>query len=306
MFRIFIPVCILSLLFCAHKGPPIRIDRVDPKLVRAVPINERQIMLSFSEDLDTLSIQPENFVVYSAEETLSILAAAKGNNINEVFLATARMRTVDYRIEGRVFDKSGRAGLFKSNFRGSAKPDTIAPWLTSYSKGARQHRFFLEFSEPVDTLSFKYSIIPKRQMSTKWQNLKQVYIVPSYEADSLNFDTTYYLYIKEIRDLSGNASPEYITAITRDSVYTPLFIRGKAMLFDSIVSAGIVLFERNGLLGISFVQHGEFKFEVRDSASYWTRVFSRGYYGAESLSTSDVGRIIFLNYQAPDLDSIIP
>ncbi len=296
---------IIFLLSCAHKGPPLRIDRIDPKIVNIVPINERQIMLNFSEELDTLSIETGNFVIHSDQETLGVLAATKGNNANQILLVTAKMNITEYKIDGKVSDKSGRVGIFRSNFRGSARPDTIAPWLISYSKGIRLYEFFLEFSEPVDTSSFRYLVLPRRRTDTKWQSLKRVYVIPSSNLDSLHFDTTYYLYVKEVKDLSGNLSPKHVTTITPDSLYNPLFIKGKAMLSDSIITDGIAVLERDNLLGLSLIRHGEFLFEVRDSSRYWVRIFSQGYYGAESLSISEVGRTIFLNLGAPDLDSII-
>jgi hypothetical protein len=135
--------------------------------------------------------------------------------------------------------------------------------------------------------------------------MKDVYIVPSNESDSFSYDTTYYLYLKKIKDLSGNQAPTFITTITPDTTYNPLFIKGKALLNDTVIPEGIALLERFQTIGISPLVRGEFLFEVRDSLSYFVRVFSQNFYGYDSISVSEGDNIINLFPGVVNLDSII-
>ncbi|MGB9720580.1 MAG: hypothetical protein ACPL28_03745 [bacterium] len=304
-YRYLISLTILASLFCAHKGPPLRIDRIDPKIRKITPINEHQITLDFSEELDTLNINANDFAIYTEEETLKIFAANPGITVDQILLTTDKMKHIEYEIHGKAFDKSGRMGIFKSKFLGSTKPDTIAPWLTHYSKGGRLKYFSLKFSEPVDTLSFKYNVFPKKAMQGKWQFMKNLSIVPANEYDSLSYDTTYYLYVKEIRDLSGNLAQPIVTCITPDTIYNPLFIKGKVLVNDTPVVKGIALIETDKILGICLISHGQFLFEVRDSNNYFVRAFSSNCYGADSVSASNIDNIINLNPGVYELDSII-
>lgn len=295
----------LVFLSCAHKGPPLRIDRVDPQIRKITPINEHQIALDFSEELDTLNINANDFAIYTEEETLKIFAANPGITVDQILITTDKMKQIEYKIQGKAFDKSGRMGIFKGKFSGTTKPDTIPPWLTHYSKGARQKYFSLRFSEPVDTSYFRYYVFPKKTTQTKWQYMKNLSIVPANEYESLSYDTTYYLYIKETRDLSGNLAQPFVTSITPDTMYNPLFLKGKAMLNDTPVIHGIALIERGQKIGVSLISKGEFLFEVRDSSSYFVRAFGSNCYGADSVSAGKSDNVINLNPGAFDLDSII-
>ncbi len=297
---IFIVVC----FYCAHKGPPLYVDRIDPKIKKVAPINNHQLMLFFSEDLDTLSYNSENFIVHTEHETLRIFVVCPGNTPDQLFLTTEKMNQIKYKITGKVFDKSGRMGTFTTHFVGSPKPDTIAPWVTHYSRGYRLKKFDLEFSEPVDTLSFKYYVMPKKKMQAKWQYLTKVSLIPISEVESLNYDTTYYLYVKDIIDLSGNHILHFATSITPDTTYNPLFIKGKALLNDTSINNGIAIIERNKILGISPVKQGEFSFEVRDSLKYLVHIIIPDFYGADSVSTSQINEIK-LKPGAIDFDSLI-
>ncbi|MGQ9701568.1 MAG: hypothetical protein ACUVQT_03840 [bacterium] len=297
-------ICTIICLYCAHKGTPLHVDRINPRITKITPINNHQLMLYFSEELDSLSNNLENFVIYTGQETLKIYAANPGNTLDQIFLTTEKMKQLEYEINGKVYDKAGRIGIFLAHFTGSTKPDTVAPWVTRYSKGSRLRNFSLEFSEPVDTISFKYYIIPKRTMQVKWQQLTKVSLTPLSEYDSFHYDTTYYLFIKDLMDLSGNHAQHFITSVTPDTIYNPLFIRGKALLNDTIINDGIAIIERERILGISMVKQGEYLFEVRDSLKYLAHIIIPNFYGAESISVSQKN-VIILNPGAIDFDSLI-
>lgn len=297
-------MCIIICLFCAHKGPPLHVDRINPRIRKVTPINNHQLMLHFSEELDSLSNNLENFVIHTGQETLRIYAVNPGNTSEQIFLTTEKMKQLEYEINGKVYDKGGRIGTFVVHFTGSSKPDTVAPWITRYSKGARLRNFSLEFSEPVDSSSFKYYIIPTKIMQVKWQRLTKVFLTPFSENDSFHYNTTYYLFVKDLMDLSGNHAQHFITNITPDTIYNPLFIRGKALLNDTIINDGIAIIEREGIVGISMVKQGEFLFEVRDSLKYLAHIIIPNFYGADSISVSQKN-VIILNPGAIDFDSLI-
>lgn len=304
LIKYIIIIFTVSCLYCAHKGPPLYMDRIDPKIKKITPINNHQLMLFFSEDLDTLSYNLKNFIIHTEQETLRILVANPGNTPDQLFLTTEKMNQMEYKINGKVFDKSGRIGNFTTRFIGTSKPDTIAPWIIQYSRGFRLKNFYFEFSEPVDTLSFKYYVIPPKKMQAKWQYLTKVFLTPISEVESLNYDTTYYVYIKNIVDLSNNHAQHFVTTITPDTIYNPLFIRGKALLNDTVINNGIAIIERDKVLGISTIKQGEFLFEVRDSLKYIVRIIIPDFYGVDSVSTSQTN-IIKLNPGVIDLDSLI-
>lgn len=301
-FRHLVILFALMVLFCAHKGPPLHIDRINPKIIKATAINEHLVNLLFSEDLDTMSMKSENFVIQKELETLKVLTAFPGNTPDQIFLSTDKMELTDYTINGKVYDKSGREGYFKTKFFGTTKSDTIRPWIVNYSKGYRLKSFYVEFSEPVDTLSIKYYCFPKKKMYTKWRYMKNLHLSPL--DDSLNYDTTYYLYLKGIKDLSGNYAIPFITTITPDTIYNPVYIRGKATINDTNISKAIALIEREKILGISIVENGEFLFEVRDSLKYFIQIFGENLYGTDSISASQLN-IIRLVPGVFNLDSII-
>ncbi|MEO0094841.1 MAG: Ig-like domain-containing protein [candidate division WOR-3 bacterium] len=293
---------ILIFLFCAHKAPPLRIDRIDPKIKSISALNEHQISLSFSEEIDTLSIKSENFSIYAEQETLRIISATPGNTLDQIYLFTQKMFKIEYSIDGKVYDLSGRVGFFKTKFMGSTKPDTIPPVVISHSKGCRLKSFYLEFSEPVDTSSVIYYIFPKRKLAKDWHYMKRLFLSP--EADSLHFDTTYYLFLKEVRDLSGNPGAPFVTTGTPDTTYNPVFIRGKALINDTLLNRGIGILGDSAIIGISIIDQGEFLFEVRDSLNYLIRIFGEDCYGIDSVSASNTN-IIKLSPGVFNLDSII-
>ncbi len=301
-FKYLFSLFIISFLFCAHKGPPLRIDRVDPKLKKISPVNEHQIFLYFSEELDTVSIKSENFTIYTEHDTLNIISVTPGNTPDQISLYTQKMAHIEYYIEGRVYDLSRRMGIFKTKFTGSVKPDTISPIIVSYSKGLKLKNFYIEFSEPVDTAAIKSYIFPKRKMVKDWYYMKKLYLKP--ENDTLNYDTTYYLFIREIKDLSGNRRAPFVTMITPDTIYNPIFIRGRAVLNDTPLVGGVALLGYEKILGISTIERGEFLFEVRDSVKYLIQILGENCYGADSVAASATN-IIRVTPGVFNLDSII-
>ncbi len=293
---------IIISLFCAHKAPPLRIDRVDPKLTRVIPFYSHQIILNFSEEIDSLSMNPENFLIYTEKETLEIIYVTHGNTPDQIFIFTPTMRPGEYNLQGRVYDRSGRSGFFKTKFISSTKKDTIPPLPVSYSKGPKSKKFVVEYSEPMDTSSLKFYIVPAKKIPPIWRNLKTLLLDPG--SDSFNYDTTYYLFIQEIKDLAGNAAPPFITTITPDSLYKPLFIRGKAVVNDTPLINGIGILTRTRPLGISTVEKGEFLFEVRDSSNYYLQILGANCYGADSVSVVKENLIKLLP-GVVNLDSLI-
>lgn len=302
---VLILLSIITISFCARKAPPLSIDRIDPKLNKIQTINEHHLILYFSEELDTTKVFSENFTIIGGNETLNIIDLCPGNSPAELFIFTERMKDTIYEIFGKVVDKSKREGIFKKQFKGISKPDTIAPWIKDFNKGNKNNFFFLSFSEPVDTNSLRFFILPRKNLFPNWQNLHHVEFRPQTESDSLCFDTTYYLYLKEIADLSGNKFGPFVNSITPDLMYHPFFLKGKVFIGDTLLKKdGIAILKREYPVGITLVRNGEFDFEVRDSSKFLLEVITPQYYGFDSVAVGQEN-IIRLNTGAVELDSII-
>lgn len=305
MWRLPIIFFSFILLFsCARKGPPLSIDRINPRLTNLRATNEHQLSLQFSEEIDTTKIQKEDITIFYGSETLDIYTVYSGNSPSELLLATEKMKDTIYEISGRVLDKAGREGVFKRIFRGSAKLDTISPWVMEYAKGTGRKSFYLVFSEVVDTNSLKFSIIPKKKLLPEWKNLRHLYLRPETEFDSLHFDTTYYFFLKNISDLSGNKFGPFITSITPDTIYEPIHLKGRAFLNDSLLKSGFALLQKEEVIAITTVDKGEFTFEVRDSANYLVHIISLSHYGADSIRVGEE-KVIKLQGIEVEIDSLI-
>ncbi len=270
---------------CAHKAPPIAKDRLNPQLQKILALNNRQIQFTFSEEIDTLSFNPENITISSPEETLTVITLYASLSAWEIIVVTDEQKDEVYEAAGYIFDKSGNKGNFKMSFSGSITKDTIKPWFVDYSEGANQNFFHLKFSEAMDTSLMKFEIIPSKNFYGHWLDCRTCEIVPSTTSDSLHFDTTYYLYIDNgARDVSGNYLEPFITSITPDTIYEPIILRGVVMLDDTLARSGLAWLERERMLGIAELENGEFAFEVRDSLPYLVRVLSGEYSGVKEFT----------------------
>jgi len=252
-------------------------------LDRLQVLNEHQIILHFSEEIDTTKVFSENFSIVGDSGILKIIVVYPGNFPQELFFTTEKMGELNYEITGKVLDKSGREGFFKKRFNGSTKPDTITPWIKEYKSGNKNNFFLLTFSEAMDTNSLKFFIVPKKDFIAGWERTRTLSLIPRTEFDSLHFDTTYYLYITEIKDLSGNRFGPFVTAVTPDTVYQPLYLKGKVFLRDTSVQQGVAILRRGIPSGVSLIKDGEFTFEVRDSLNFLVQVITDGYYGEDSV-----------------------
>ncbi len=297
---------ILLILFvaCAHKTPPISKDRLNPKLTGVAALNNRQIQLSFSEEIDTVALFPDSMLITSAHETLGIQSIYPSLSASEIVLVTTPMTDAAYEISGYVLDKAENKGLFKHAFQGSANPDTIAPWFVEYSQGRLNHEFFFAFSEAMDTTSLTFSVVPKKQPSPDWLNHRHVRFIPETANESLGFDTTYYLFLKNANDISDNPAPPFVTAVTPDTMYRPLILAGKVFIGETPAPSGIALLQRDIIIGIALIENGEFAFEVRDSLPFNLHVVS-GDYSGTSRAMVDSENIIKLQKGEFDLDRLI-
>jgi hypothetical protein len=302
-----VPNCIILLVLftaCAHKAPPISKDRLLPRLTSVVALNNRQVQLSFSEEIDTVALFPDSMLMTTADETLKILSIYPSLSTSEIVLVTTPMTDAAYEISGSVFDKAENRGLFQESFQGSAQPDTLAPWIIEFSQGRLNHEFFLVFSEAMDTTNITFSIVPQKQPSPNWLSHRQVRFTPRLPNDSLGFDTTYYFYLRTANDISGNPAPPFVTAITPDTMYRPLSLTGKALINEMPAPSGIALLQRGIIVGITLIEQGEFVFEVRDSLPFDLRVVSDNHTGAGTVK-ADAENIIELEPGEFDLDRFI-
>ncbi|KPK64580.1 hypothetical protein AMJ83_02455 [candidate division WOR_3 bacterium SM23_42] len=304
MRKVVTLMLMLLILSCGHKAAPLVKDRFSPRLQKISVLNTRQVQLSFSEEIDTVALAPDSIQIASARDTLKIVLSYPSLSASEIVLVTAPMAAIEYEISGHVYDKAENKGSFKSNFQGSTTPDTITPWVASYSQGRNNHEFFLVFSEAMDTTSLAASIIPTREFITIWQNYRHVRFIPATGAESLGYDTTYYLYLKNASDISGNPVMRFVTSITPDTVYRPTILRGQALINDAPVRAGIAVLVRERAVAISIIDNGTFSFEVRDSLPYDIQVLSNGYTGTGKVAL-DSENIIILTEGQIDIDYLI-
>ncbi len=296
---------IFILIACAHKAPPLSKDRLSPKLQKTSALNNQQILFTFSELLDTLNLKPEYFSITTAEDTLNILFLYPSLSAAEIVAVTELQFDKVYEVSGYVFDTAQNKGTFKTSFLGTSKPDTIIPWIVDYSKGANYKEFTLEFSEAMDTTFLKFYVLPKKNLKPVWKNIRTCRLVPEAPADSLGYDTTYYLYInKGARDMSKNTINIFATSITSDTVYKPLMLKGTVQINGTIAKTGVAVIKKEYPMGITLVEQGNFAFEVRDSTTYTVEVISESYSGSAEVAADRVN-IVILKLQERNIDSII-
>ncbi len=298
-------VLILAFIACAHKAPPLSKDRLAPKLQRVSALNNRQTQFTFSEQLDTLNLKPEYFSIITGTDTLKIMLLYASLSASEIIAITELQYDTVYQVSGYVFDTAQNKGAFEEFFSGTSKPDTIVPWIVDYSQGAKQKEFTLTFSEAMDTAFLNYYILPKKNLKPTWLNIRTCHLKPETPADSLCYDTTYYLYTeKGFRDISNNAINSFVTSITPDTIYRPIRLEGKVQLQDTLVKSGLAVLKKIYPLGIAIVEQGSFSFEVRDSTVYAVEVISGRYSGSAMISV-DSTNIIFLRLEEKNIDSLI-
>lgn len=297
-------VIFLMLLACAHKAPPISKDRLNPRLIKATALNARQLQLSFSEEIDTLVLFADSMNITSDLDTLKVVHVYPSLSASEIVVATDPMKGVAYEITGTVFDKAENRGTFAAKFQGTTVPDTIAPWVTGYAEGRNTSEFFLNFSEAMDTTALSFSVVPKKKLIPTWMNWRYVRFIPEADNESLGYDTTYYLYLKTARDISGNHTQSIITAITRDSVYRPIKLKCNALLDEEPVAEGLAILMREIPIGVAMVKKGEFAFDVRDSLSFDVLVIAGEHSGTAQVKVG-ADNIIYLQQGKVDIDRVI-
>ena len=291
-------------IHCAHKAAPLVKDRLNPKLTKISSISNREVLFTFSEELDTLNLPKDNFLIAAADETLEIITAYPSLSASEIIVITGLQSAKNYEATGYVYDKAENKGTFMKTFAGADRPDTVKPWLKNYSKGSRNVIFRLSFAKAMDTASVKYYIVPRKNMVPAWSGYRNLSLIPAAPGDSLHYDTTYYLYLKEARDLSGNTLTGFIASITPDTTYQPLSLKGKAVIFDTTALTGIALLRREYPIGLARVSNGRFSFEVRDSSTYTVEIITEKYYGKGEITLGQEN-VITLKPEECILDTII-
>jgi hypothetical protein len=292
------------LLACAHKAPPLSKDRLNPKLIRTTVLNARQLQLSFNEEIDTLALFPDSVHITSPKDTLTVMSLYPSLSASEIVVATSPMKKDGYEIVGSVFDKAENKGNFRSSFQGTTSPDTISPWVAGSAEGRNTREFFLNFSEAMDTTTLLFAIVPKKQLLPVWVNYRYVRFIPESGSESLCFDTTYYMYLKQASDISGNYIQAFITAITPDTVYRPIRLQGRALIDGSPAQSGLAILKREKPVGIAMLKKGAFTFEVRDSLAFDIQIITPDHSGKGTVMVGG-DNIIHLEKGKIDIDRII-
>jgi len=298
--------CILILAAaCAHKAAPLFKDRMKPKLMQVKALNNRQVQLSFSEELDTISLSVKNITFHSDSDTLEIITLYPSLSAAEIMCLTEPQALITYRVTGSVYDTAQNIGIISSKFDGTVLPDTVTPYLVKYSRGMSTREFILRFSESMDTTELEYSVIPDITMEHAWQDLRTCRIFARDTVDSLEYGVTYYLYIAgKPSDVSGNHLPPFITSITPDTAYEPYILKGEVRVNDTLVSEGVVVLSKKEQQGIAFVRNGSFSFDVRDQEAYTIEALTSGFYGSGIVWFDSVNTIL-LSPSEKTIDSII-
>lgn len=265
---------ILSIVFfgilcgCGHKGAPLVKDRLRPSLKKTAILNNRQILFSFSEGIDLKSLKPEDVVIAADSQALKIITFYPSLSNSEIVCVTEPQKAVVYEVSGTVYDSSENKGNFKTRITGSVRPDTVAPLVKTYSLGFRKNTVTIQFDEAMDTSSITVKVLPKKSFVAAWVDYLTVNILPRDSTENLRYDTTYYFLVRDGRDMSGNITAPLVTRITPDTVYKPLYLRGKVRHLDTLAAGGWVVMSRDRPVGIAQIDRGEFLFEVRDSLGF--------------------------------------
>ena len=298
-------IVVLAIIVCGHKEPPLSKDRLSPRLQKVNSLNNRQIQFVFSEKIDTLSLQPDNFTIASDGDTLKIIVLYASLSPSEIVAVTEIQSPVLYEVSGYMFDEAANKGTFARTFTGSTIKDTIAPWVIDYSEGISRRNFYVVFSEAMDTSFVKFYVIPKKNLIPVWRDYRTCQFFPETSSDSLHYDTTYYLYTKHgMRDISGNYLGLFITSVSPDTLYEPLMLTNTVMVDDTLVQSGLAVMSRTITMGITEVDDGEIMFAVRDSLPYRIDIVSGKYSGSAEVSVHKKDTI-YLKLEERSIDNLI-
>lgn len=292
------------VLGCGHKAAPLAKDRLKPSLKKIDAINNRQLLFTFSEVIAVRSLTPDQIRITAGPDTLSILALYPSLSDAEIVLLTGPQAPVEYLAVGSVLDTSGNKGNFQRTFKGTDRPDTIAPQVMMARNGKNSRFFAVQFTEAMDTTALDFVILPMKLGLAYWTDLRTVLIRPADSTQALGRDTTYCCWLRRARDQSGNELPPLTMTITPDSIYQPLSIRGRARTADTALAAGVAVLSRDRPLAISLLRDGSYYFEVRDSLPYLVDVFWADRHGRGSIRVGREDTIVV----APDtfeLDRLI-
>jgi hypothetical protein len=245
-------------------------DRLRPSLKKTAILNNRQILFYFSEGIDLKSLKPEDVVIAADSQALKIITFYPSLSNSEIVCVTEPQKAVVYEVSGTVYDSSENKGNFKTRITGSVRPDTVAPLVKTYSLGFRKNTVTIQFDEAMDTSSITVKVLPKKSFVAAWVDYRTVNILPRDSTENLRYDTTYYFLVRDGRDLSGNITTPLVTRITPDTIYKPLYLRGKVRHLDTLAAGGWVVMSRDRPVGIAQIDRGEFLFEVRDSLGFTT------------------------------------
>jgi hypothetical protein len=304
IFRLVLVASLLGVFTdCGHKGTPLFKDRLRPSLKKVASLNNRQILFTFSEAIDIRSLKPGDITIMADSQALPIITFYPSLSNAEIVCVTGPQTAVVYEVSGVVYDSSENKGVFRTRITGSLRPDTVLPFAKSYSQGARKNTVIIQFDKAMDTTSIGVIVLPKRTFHPVWLNLQTVNLIPRDSMDALRNDTTYYFLIRDGRDLSGNQFLPFVTRITPDTAYQPIYLRGKVRYLDTLSADGWVIISRDRPVGVARIDRGEFLFEVRDSLAFFADAIRGDLHGRAEVRAGQEN-LIDLKLEKFDIDSL--
>ena len=289
---------------CGHKAAPLARDRQAPSLKKVASLNNRQVLFSFSEGIDTNSLKPENFTIRADSQPLKVITLYPALSSAEIVAITDPQAEVVYDVSGSVHDSSENKGNFRGKFTGLTRPDTLAPVVQSSTAGPNKRIWAVQFNEAMDESSLSFAILPKKSFVPVWQDFRTLSFVPRDSTEALRYDTTYYFLIRQARDFSGNPLAPFTVRITPDTIYKPYYLRGKVKLNDSLVATGWAVLSRDRPVGVAPIDKGEFVFEVRDSLAFFVDAVWNNCHGRAEVRTGHEN-VVNIKPEEFNIDSLI-
>lgn len=308
LFRLLLVSSIL-LVSCGKKGTPSAPDRFAPSLDELRVLDRNHLELDFSEDVDTLLLSIEDFLVANPDrETLTVYGVYPLFNNAQVVLATARQDSILYSLTGTVRDANGNVAEIDEQFMGCQVIDSIPPRVIDYPATVKSKKISFKFSEAMDTAALRYAFAPKNPKGfvSRWdKGLRRIDLYPVSERDSLAAGTIYYLLIYRASDIARNTMKQFCTYFTPDSLLPKSILRGRVYAGDSLIDAALIIGrEKDRIVAMAISDKGQFSLFVKESIEYKIEAFFDDRYAQRSARVGDTLVLRLAGSKTPPYEDI--